>query len=961
MSSFIREVAQTLLKRYGNDLSNLVVIFPSTRARVFFNDALTELIDTPMWQPSWSSIDELMEQGSGLKRGERIRLIAELFKIYKKHHPSEEFDRFYFWGDMLISDFDMIDKYLIEADADKLLRNIWDIKVIESDLSYLTPEQESIVRFWRSVDSDGATLTEQKQRFLEIWRTLPAIYKEYREHLSNMGIGYPGMIYRTTTERIKDANKECDVDFGNKRFVFVGFNALSESEKVLFDYLAKSPQGAEFYWDYDNYYVENKDHEAGLFIRNNLSQFPATEVLSHNNFYDIKKKFTSTACVSNIVQIKHVADIISSIPEEELNKQTAIVLTDENMLIPLLHSLPADKVKKVNVTMGYPIKTTLAYTFMERIITLQAKCRTKGDTTQFYHVDVTGLLSHPYITDIFPREAKQLTADIVANKAIMIDAEMFKGREIIGDIFACKIESTDELSTHLINVMGQVYNRLTDVTQREYIRIIKDEIENVVKSIKKCDLKIPLKVFISLLRRHIQTLTIPYEGKPVEGLQIMGILETRNIDFKNVIILSMTDATFPGDRTDTSSFVPYGLRIAYGMPTHVEHEAMYAYYFYRLIQRAERVEMLYCSRADKMSTGERSRYIYQLEYESKYKIQKRSVGVDLGANTTKPITIEKDAEVMKSLNRFIDPNQTASLSPSSFYKYVRCPLSFYLSSVAHLKTPDELEDNIDALTLGNILHETMENLYKKILRIDTPTAQIKAMSDKKTVEEEVDRAIRKLLKYGDNDTESDFTGDTLLVRDLITNYIQKGILEYDSNRTGFAVTELEDEDIKMDYPLSDGRTVRLSGRADRIDTLADGKIQVVDYKSSKKTSKPHLEFNGVDGLFNGDKEAKKDNVFQILFYAMLLHHKYNKDVVPALYYASEMMVNKDYSAVPYTIKGEKKEKVVEAVESYEMVKDEYETLLTQALEELFDPKKEFCQTDDAEICTYCDFKKICRR
>lgn len=952
MSTFIREFAQTLLNRYNNDMSNLVVMFPSLRARVFFNDAISSIIDTPIWQPSWSTIDELMERGSGLMRGERIRLISELYKIYVKHHPSESFDRFYFWGEMLISDFDMIDKYLI--DANQLLRNIEDIKEIEADVSYLTPEQEQIIKnFWSSIGPE-TSLTEQKQRFLAVWRSLPMIYAEYREQLFRLGIGYTGMIYRATAERIKRGE---DIDVGDKRFIIAGFNALSKSEEILFDYLAKSPQGAEFYWDFDNYYVENRDHEAGLFIRNNLSQFPQTEQLSCENFYGVKKKFTTTACVSNVVQVKHVADIISSIPEDELDKKTAIVLTDENLLIPLLHSLP-EKVKSVNITMGYPIKTTLAYTFLERIIALQSHCRVKDGATLFYHVDVTGLLSHPYLVDVCGDVVRGLASDIVANKAVLVEAAMFNDIPILNRLFNCKIDNSTELSKYLVDVMSQVLQGVKDVAQCEYLRIIIEEIGKTTRSIDSCNLDISIDVFTSLLRRHIQCLTIPYEGEPVEGLQIMGILETRNLDFENVIVLSMTDATFPGDRTDKSSFIPYSLRIAYGMPTQTEHEAMYAYYFYRLIQRAKRVDMLYCSRADHKSTGERSRYIYQLEYESRYDIAKRSVGVDLGVVKSEPIEVAKDEAVMSSLLRYLDPKSKASLSPTALYRYVECPLKFYLSSVAHLKTPDELADTIDALTLGNILHGAMEELYKEIRGLDTPTEQIKALRCRAVVEPKVDESIRKQLRYKDSVKSEDFSGDTLLVRDLITKYIINGVMRYDLTRTGYKVEGLECEDILYQYSISEGRMVNLSGRADRIDVLSNGMIQVIDYKTSKYS---HLTFSGAEALFTGDNTAKIPNIFQILYYSMLLYHIHKADVVPSLYFASEMMMD-DYSPlIVEEIKGEDNKKCRTVIESYSMVREPFEAGLTAALEELFNPDIPFRQAEDVDICTYCDFKKICRR
>ena len=675
MKSFLQEVAQTLLKHYSNDLSHLVLMFPSLRARTFFNEAIVSFVDTPIWQPAWSTIDELMERGAGLKRGEKIRLISELFSIYHKYHPSETFDRFYFWGDMLINDFDMIDKYLV--DADQLLRNITDIKEIESDVSYLTPEQEKILlSFWNSIGPE-ASLSKQKQFFLKVWRSLPKIYKEYRERLIELGIAYPGLIYRTTAERIERGE---DIGLDNRRYVLAGFNALTKSEEILFKYIASRDNGAEFYWDYDNYYVKDDSHEAGHFLRHNIARHPATHDISHDNFLNMNKEFRTTACVSNIVQVKHIAEIINSLPKEELDKRTAIVLTDENLLIPLLHSLP-ESVGSVNVTMGYPLKTTLAYSLLERLIALQTHSRTKEESTLYYHADVTGLLSHPYIIDCCGDAPTELAAHIVSNKITSVDAKLFAENEVLSAIFGAKCDDWSSLSRYIIEALTKLYSTLdtTNTVQREYLRITIDEVRKTELSIKSCSiieeesskpLAPSINVFVSLLRRHLQTQSIPFEGEPIEGIQIMGILETRNIDFKNVIILSMTDATFPGDRTEQPSFIPYGLRLAYGLPTPEQHEAMYAYYFYRLVQRAERIEMLYCSKADEKSTGERSRYIYQLEYESPYTISRRAIGVDLGVSETSQIVIEKSQEVEAALKRYITPKSGYSLSPTALFRYI---------------------------------------------------------------------------------------------------------------------------------------------------------------------------------------------------------------------------------------------------------------------------------------------------
>ena len=945
MTTFLQELAHKLLHRHGDDLSDFVVIFPSLRARAFFCDALQECATTPIWQPSWSSIDELMEQGLGLIRGERIRLITELFVIYKRHHPAEEFDKFYFWGDMLISDFDMIDKYLL--DASQLLRNIEDIKEIEADVSYLTEAQERIIRFWSSVYSDRS-ISQQKEQFLKVWRSLPSIYNEYREHLMSLGIGYPGMIYRATAERIQRGE---ELPLPNKRFIIAGFNALSKSEQVLFDYISHATRGAEFYWDYDNYYVNNSWHEAGMFLRDNIKRFPTPEEISHNNFTEVEKSITSVACVSNIVQIKHIADIIEQLPREELDKRTAIVLTNENLLIPLLHSLP-ECVDKVNVTMGYPLRTTLAHAFVERLISLQAHIRGEGNNRLFYHKDVTGILSHPYITNCEQDIAVELINEINSKRLIYVEASLLHKSDLLTHIFSFA-DGWLQLSDYIVEILKSLAWLIADSSreQCEYLTITYEEITRTARSMLQCEITPSVDIFVSLLRRHLQSLTIPFEGEPLEGIQIMGILETRNIDFKNVIILSMTDANFPGDRTEQPSFIPYSLRLAYGLPTPEEHEAMYAYYFYRLIQRAERVDMLYCSRADDRSTGERSRYIYQLEYESPYNISKRNIGVDLGMEVVTPIIIEKGDYELEMLSRYLDPESRSALSPTALFRYIECPLKFYFASIARIKSRDELSDTIDALTFGNILHNAMEILYKPLFNKKNPMESISKLCKRSIVEEAVNRSIALVIHNREKLVANDITGDMLLVRDIIVRYILQGILPYDISREGFTITGIE-RDVDFRYAISNERYVNLAGRADRIDTLPNGACQIIDYKSGNK---PHLEFNGISTLFDGEPQERISNIFQTLLYAMMLHHRDNVEVTPSLYYASKMLL-KGYDAHIADKSDDGK-----VVERYSDVAEEFEERLRMTLEEIFDPETPFKQVDDEAACTYCDYKKICRR
>ncbi len=994
MSTFLQELAQHLHNDYKHDLSKLVVMFPSLRARAFFNDALWATSEQTIWQPHYTSIDEVMERASGLKRVDQIRLLSELYKVYTQVFENVAFDHFYHWGCILLSDFNMIDRYMVNANH--LLVNISDLKEID-DISYLTDEQKDIIKgFWRNLQSkqDIDDLTEHKKRFLKMWKALPAIYNTFRNNLISEHIGYPGLIYRTAAELIQE-NKAVDIE--PKRFIIAGFNALSKSEQILFDHLAKREQGAEFYWDYDNYYVNtNTDnvkyngHEAGMFLSQNIRKFPNAHPISTDNLAKKKEHISATACVSNIAQVKHIGKILESIPEDELNKDTAIVLTDENLLTPLLHALP-ERVKKVNVTMGFPLKNTLAYSLIEILITMQSHCRTKDNIATFYHKDVTRLLSHPYITDICGKVARDKIHDIIAKRVVMIDETFLSNITIkendnnneqklrAGEIFAKLFVSTkiqDELEdwkclanyiTEILDIVSE-YNCVSSSIENpdrnnENRLLAAEEITKLANMIESCNIPLSTETFVSLLRRHLQTVTIPYEGKPLDGIQVLGILETRNLDFKNVIILSMTDANFPGNHhSNQSSFIPYHLCYAYDMPTPEHHEAMYAYYFYRLLQRAKRVHMLYCSRADEKSTGECSRYIYQLDFEYGG-IEKHTLGVDLSIEEETSIEVKKEGKVLEALMRYTDNNPKPRLAPTALFKYVECPLKFYFSSIAELRTRNELSDKMDALSIGDIVHKTMERLYDEngIVGNTNPKADIERLRNIEIVSPVVDSVIGKILYNNPNAKESDFSGDTQLVKEVIIKYIIDGIMYYDTTlHKDYTVKHLEKE-IHHKHVTKQGYKVKLYGIADRIDELSDGTKQIIDYKSGYK---PHLEFNDIDTLFNGKPAQRISNVFQTLLYSMIVskskdENENNKvvETKPSLFYASQMLSNNKYSPLLKMTATDPPQEIVK----YSSVSEEFEAQLKELLDELFDPDVAFKQVENRDACTLCDYNKICKR
>ena len=948
MPGFLQEVAADLYDRYGDDISSLSVLFPSRRARLFFIDALSGIAERPLWQPRWTTIDELMSEISGLRIGDRVRLVTELYKVYSEFHP-ESFDKFYFWGEMLLTDFDTIDKYLI--DADMLFRNLADIKELEADVSYLSPVQLKIIAFWANF-TDETSLSEEKRRFLAVWQTLGPVYRTFRERLRSLGMAYTGMVHRAAAERIKAGGFAFPE---SRRFVVAGFNALSECEKRLFKFLSTAAE-TDFYWDYDTYYTDNADQEAGMFLRENRILFPARRELPHDHFRS-PKRIEAISTVSNAVQCKYVASILRELAAEQgpLGKETAVVLTDENLLLPLLHALPAE-IGKVNVTMGYPLKQSLSYSFVERLIELQNHARQKEGKPLFYHADVLGLLSHPYILESDPSRIVRMQEEIVRNRRITVAAEWLACTPLLATLFR-SVEGWRGFSDYLLAVIAQIARMPYEDTEArrrvEFLNVISEEVIKLRNSLDNCEIELSISIYTSLLRRHLQTLRIPYEGEPLEGIQVMGILETRNLDFRNVILLSMNDDNFPGSVVTGTSFIPYNLRAAYALPTPEHHEGVYAYYFYRLLQRAENVRMLYCAHADDKTTGEQSRYIYQLEYETPFEILRREVGIDVNRMETLPIEVPKQGETAEKLARFLAPDDPVRLSPTAFFRYVACPLRFYFHSVARLEPDDEISEEVDAPMFGTILHAALQRLYAPFVGKTGYGEALRALTRSSEVEKAVVAAINENYLQDVEATVEDYSGNLLLVKDIVIRYIRGGVLPYDAAHDDFTVEGLE-ERIGQEFAFeSAGKSLRVvfGGLADRIDRLPDSTLRVVDYK----TGEPHLDFQGVEALFRGEAKQRQSNILQTLLYSMMLFHSRGVDAEPTLYYVRAMHRD-DYSSRLVD------RELGRTGVRYSEYREPFERLLRETLAEMFDPAIPFRQCEDAEhTCRYCDFREICKR
>lgn len=949
MKKFLTETAETLYGEFGTGISDLHIIFPGKRARLFFNEALLALTGgRPMWQPRYLSMDDLIHSLSPLASGDRLRLVAELYRIYNEYHP-EPFDRFYRWGEMLLSDFDTIDKYLIDAEA--LYANVSDLHDIEDRFGGLfagNDESLELVRnFWETFDRKGARSVEQQQ-FLKIWRSLYAIYSRYKARLREIGIGYGGMIYRDMAESL-DCSADSDERFDGRIFCFVGFNALNECEKRLFGYLKEKGIG-RFYWDYDNYFYRSDDQEAGRFIRRNVARFgDDASAFARDNFVQ-PKRIETIATPSDILQCKALYRELEAICEQQgfVDKETAIVLTDESLLLPVLHSIPP-AVEHLNVTMGYPLSATIPYILLERLLMLQHHVR----DGRFSHTDVSGILAHPYVTERAAAAAAAVAERIAAWQTLWVPPDFFAEDELLRRIFR-PVTEVAEMQRYLEEILsgfGAVASDSEEARERkEFIFTMLEQIIRLGNTVRECGIDLSLRIYIPLLRQTLAKSRVPYEGEPLSGLQVMGILETRNLDFDNVILLSLTDDTFPGNR-DGDSYVPFNLRQAFGLPTPQDHEAMYAYYFYRLIARCRRLTMMYSSASDdKQRTGEQSRYIYQLEYESPHTVERASVDLRIDYRPVEPIRVEKSPVIVRRL-------QEMEFYPSKLNRYIDCPLKFYFADVERLETPEQIEQEVTHLDVGNTLHRTMELLYAPQVGRPDAARRVAALAGT-DLQAVVEQAMADVL--GERGRNIDLNGRMLLLRDIVVRYAEN-IRRYDS-REGAEPFVVRGVERKMKHTFEwAGRQIVLAGVADRIDLLGDGTLRIVDYKSGGNTP----EFVSVENLFSdegvtreGELRYKPHNgaVLQTLLYALVLGAEERVEVSPALYVARKMGTD---GFSPYPVGKE------EGMEPVMRLRPEQTAALVHGLEGLFaamfDVSQPFGQTEHVQKCAVCDFRTICRR
>lgn len=957
MKPFLYQVASLFYEKWEAEVSRLAFVFPNRRTGLFFQKYLSEVADTPLFSPTILTINDLFIQLSGKQSADRISMLFTLYDIYIRQSGSTEtFDEFLYWGEMLLNDFDDIDKYM--ANARMLFSNVTDLREIENDFDFLSDEQIAAIRsFWSSFYPRGDT--PNQQQFLAVWQVLYDLYEEFRATLTAEGKGYEGMIFREVVESMERGESP---DLPYEQIVFVGLNALSVSEERFLAQLQKR-KIADFYWDYVSDKVTDPDNKASYFVSRNLKSFPSSMKLPPEE--KVKTEIEVIGIPSGIGQAKHVYTLLSDwCKEAEMSSEealrTAVILPDEHLLIPVLNAIP-EQIRRINVTMGYPLAGTPVASLIEYILALQKNVRYIDRNPLFYFRDVLPVLNHRYILSTSPEIISSLVKEITENNKIYISHTELEKTPLLEILFT-PVTGVEAFSDYLIKVLeelNKVMSALSDEEEedapqrtndleQEFIFHYFTTVNRMKEVMKDARIEMKIDTFFRLLKRVTDTITIPFHGEPLSGLQIMGVLETRALDFDRLIILSMNEGIFP-QRKAANSFIPYNLRRGFGLPTYEHQDSVWAYHFYRLIERASHVSLLYDTRSNGLQTGEVSRFVHQLHYHYEVPMRDKLVVYNVSSSKTPPLAVPKREDIMRRLDAYRKGGSKA-ISASAINTYLDCPLKFYFSVVEGIREEEEVSETIESDVFGSILHKVMEELYKpfqgKMVTVDLLKAIRK---DTALLTGAIARAFAS--EFFKTEVVRSLTGQNYLIGEMIRKYVEK-ILERDGKLTPFVYIESERK-INGLISLSDHSEIRLKGFIDRVDEVLDA-IRIIDYKSGSGTT----TFSSIESLFNKEEKDRAKAVMQVFMYCWMYAHfteNKGKTIQPGIYYVRSLFSDPFDPSVYHRIERGKSEKV----EDFSGYAQAFEEGLRGCLDEIFNPEIPFTQTPTGKACSYCPFKGIC--
>ena len=1022
MKTFLQHVADSLLRRYGHDLSRVIVVFPGKRASLFLDQALALSSPTPVWAPTYKTISDLFCDASPYALCDKVEGICRLYDAYARHVPSpQSLSQFYSWGEILLSDFDDIDKHLV--DVQQLFANVRDLHALD-DNSYITPEQEQALRSFFSNFSlqDNSAL---KERFLQLWEHLPAIYADLQSSMRAAGLLYEGALQRAVVEGLRGGGPSADAEgtaaavpaaataaavpfpaafpaegtaaafptaaavpaapavdpsafaegvalstaaaasavvpsafAEGVTFAFVGFNVLNAVEQALFDELQRRGQ-ALFFWDYDLFYAGGgkgagaaagaiPHHEAGHFLRQNLERY-GNELPPDcfDNFRQPKDLTIITASSEN-AQARYLPQWLrehSAAGEGETLADArgtaagptaaAVVLCNEQLLQPVLHAIP-DPSMPLNITMGFPFTDTPVHSFLLALTALQTDGYDAA-ARRFRRAQLRTVRAHPYTLRLTEDQWLRRAEGGVALLAYLQECLAAVARQLTDDLIAQEaIYIAFTRLTRLIDLMSgpAPLLRVTDVT------------------------------LVHVLRSLLSTETIPFHGEPAVGLQVMGVLETRALDFRNILLLSVGEGFLP-KKVGESSFIPYYLREAFGLTT-VRHQiAVYAYYFYRLIQRAEHVTFVYNESNSGLRQNEISRFLRQLLAETDFPIRLRKLQADSAVEPLTPIVREKTPEVLRQLREYYDnagrpATQRRFLSPSAMNAFTTCPLLFYYRYVEGLRVDPDPADGLDAILFGDVFHRAAELLYRQLTSagavVRGEDIDFFLEMDGQRLEPFVRQAFREKFFKG---MPEEYRGILYIARRVVNTYLMQ-LLRHDRRLTPITILGLEVRQTKTLH-IAD-MEIDTGGIIDRLDLVADDQvaggqaIRVVDYKTG---GRPEAVAT-LDQLFQ-DTDQKAHYAFQTILYAAIVAEARRQPVTPALFYVHRS------GAETYSPKLRLCGQLIHDVgapagrDAAEALSAEFTERLERLIARIFDPAEPFRQTDNLRSCEHCDFRQLCRR
>ncbi len=973
MKPFLKEVAEDLVHKFGEDLQHTAIIFNNKRPIAYLQNHLATVINKPFWSPSFYTIQEFFALATSLKTADAFTQFFTLFNTYNnillaEGETSIALAKFYPIARIILSDFAQIDNDLV--DAEKLFSALEDLAEIDFKFDYLTPEQQDFLKgFWTSY-SEGKQ-KQQQQKFINMWRRMPVLYKNYHLALKEKGLTTMANTYRQLA-----ANNTNQLQFTTnfKKLIFVGFNALSKAEEVIFKRWQKEAI-ALFYFDTDTYYLEDKTQEAGLFLRKNLEKTGLINALGESKTL-IKAKVKTVnvyQAQGQTAQAKILHQTLQSnyplLKETNNAGKIALILADESLLLPVLQTIPTqynDENGKqtaidLNVTMGYPLVASAIFGLADLWLTVQSQLN-ESENESVNFKTVTTFLSHP-LAGIGEKTKTKILNKLIEEQLVNVPSKRLIGQKGLFELFFNKLANAQQAIDTLLAILKYILEKqlaLKTLKQKEadlFVAVIKElnKLHDALKEHLKAQdpnkaQNKDLAFVLSLIQKAIKGIAVPLTGEPLQGIQVMGLLESRSLDFEQVYILGANEGILPQNAIATS-FIPDGIRRAYGLPVIENQDAISAYMFYRLLQRSKKIDFIYNAQTDQANTGEPSRFLRQLAYESGYQfnyLQQQSSMYGIETENNLPVLIKKDAQIMGVLNKYLTGE--TRLSATALTTYISCPLQFFYKYVAKIEEPKEVTENVAANYIGLMLHWVMESFYADLRKVSATVTKEEIKLRRKNINLLCKKAYAFVV-FKDSNKNINHNGMQKVVLAIVAAYANI-ILTHDETLTPFELIALEKRD-QINYKFNFKgveKTITLHGIIDRID-CKNGITRLIDYK----TGNDDLSFTNLADVFDTDGKKQNKALIQTLFYT----HVYEqanaiKNVEPNLY-----IMRKKLKEGTLFIQGTAKNKAALEGDALKTTKAAFIELVNAKLTELFDENIPFIPTTNPASFVYSPYTTLC--